>query len=239
MADPALLDLTGDTVHGTCGVLEQRLLLLLGHLSEEISRLAVTESSGIDLSRCLDGCRVSGQNRPSSGSSARSLDACFAVRDHSWAGRCAAPPGVSRVSHSSTPGDESRLTPGTGRDAGVLCLGELRQHDDADVRHRCPDLQCGGTEASAYFFIADALTNAAKHSSASHVVVTLGVHDGNLNIEVRDDGMGARPRRLAPASSVCRSDPGSRRRGRDQFAAGPWHHVARADTAPELRFRGR
>jgi PAS domain S-box-containing protein len=48
-----------------------------------------------------------------------------------------------------------------------------------------------GIEASAYFFIAEALTNAVKHSNATHVDVTLGIDEGSLDVEVRDDGVGA------------------------------------------------
>jgi signal transduction histidine kinase len=45
-------------------------------------------------------------------------------------------------------------------------------------------------ESAAYFVIAEALTNAAKHSGASVVRVDGRVIDGLLQIEVRDDGVG-------------------------------------------------
>ena len=45
-------------------------------------------------------------------------------------------------------------------------------------------------EATAYFVVAEALTNVAKHSQASHAVVTAEMGDGTLRIEVRDDGVG-------------------------------------------------
>jgi PAS domain S-box-containing protein len=49
-------------------------------------------------------------------------------------------------------------------------------------------------EATAYFVVAEALTNMAKHSHASHATVTARVEDRALRIEVRDDGVGgARP----------------------------------------------
>jgi signal transduction histidine kinase len=49
-------------------------------------------------------------------------------------------------------------------------------------------------EASAYFVVAEALTNMAKHSRAQHVVVAARVENGSLRIDVRDDGVGgARP----------------------------------------------
>jgi PAS domain S-box-containing protein len=49
-------------------------------------------------------------------------------------------------------------------------------------------------EATAYFVVAEALTNVAKHSGAGHAEVTAGVEDGTLQVHVRDDGAGgARP----------------------------------------------
>ena len=45
-------------------------------------------------------------------------------------------------------------------------------------------------EAAAYFAVAEALSNAAKHSGAEHVVVRLRTADAVLHVEVRDDGSG-------------------------------------------------
>jgi PAS domain S-box-containing protein len=45
-------------------------------------------------------------------------------------------------------------------------------------------------EATAYFVIAEALTNVAKHAHARHVTVTARVEDGTLQVRVRDDGVG-------------------------------------------------
>jgi signal transduction histidine kinase len=45
-------------------------------------------------------------------------------------------------------------------------------------------------EATAYFVVAEALTNAAKHSSAEHAEVVARIEDGTLRVEVRDDGVG-------------------------------------------------
>jgi signal transduction histidine kinase len=45
-------------------------------------------------------------------------------------------------------------------------------------------------EASAYFIIAEALTNVVKHSQASHAEVMVSVDDRTLHIDVRDDGIG-------------------------------------------------
>jgi PAS domain S-box-containing protein len=49
-------------------------------------------------------------------------------------------------------------------------------------------------EATAYFVVAEALTNVAKHSGAKHATVVARVEDGALQLRVRDDGVGgARP----------------------------------------------
>jgi signal transduction histidine kinase len=49
-------------------------------------------------------------------------------------------------------------------------------------------------EATAYFVVAETLTNVAKHSRASRAAVTARIEDGVLGVHVRDDGVGgARP----------------------------------------------
>jgi signal transduction histidine kinase len=45
-------------------------------------------------------------------------------------------------------------------------------------------------ETSAYFVVAEALTNAAKHAHCSHVDVAVRVEDGWTTVEVHDDGIG-------------------------------------------------
>jgi signal transduction histidine kinase len=51
-------------------------------------------------------------------------------------------------------------------------------------------------EAAAYFVACEALTNAVKHSSASHVAIIARQQNGSLLLSVRDNGVGgAEPRR--------------------------------------------
>jgi signal transduction histidine kinase len=45
-------------------------------------------------------------------------------------------------------------------------------------------------EASTYFIVAEALTNAVKHSHATRAEVRVSVEDGMVCVEVRDDGIG-------------------------------------------------
>jgi PAS domain S-box-containing protein len=45
-------------------------------------------------------------------------------------------------------------------------------------------------EATAYFVVAEALTNATRHASSANVEVRAERRDGRLEVEVRDDGLG-------------------------------------------------
>jgi signal transduction histidine kinase len=59
---------------------------------------------------------------------------------------------------------------------------------DVRVRERLPDQ----VEISAYYIVAEALTNAAKHSGASLITVSAEVEqvDSALRVKVADDGVG-------------------------------------------------
>jgi len=55
-----------------------------------------------------------------------------------------------------------------------------------DVPVRCP----ASVEATAYFVVAEALTNVSKHSRADTAEVTVRLDAGRLQVRVRDDGHG-------------------------------------------------
>jgi signal transduction histidine kinase len=57
---------------------------------------------------------------------------------------------------------------------------------DVDVPARC----AASVEATAYFVVAEALTNIAKHSGAAHATVTARSNGGRLRLRVEDDGRG-------------------------------------------------
>ena len=45
-------------------------------------------------------------------------------------------------------------------------------------------------EASLYFFVSEALTNAVKHASAREIRVRIGIAADRLTVEIADDGVG-------------------------------------------------
>ena len=58
----------------------------------------------------------------------------------------------------------------------------------------CADRLPAAIEATAYFVVAEALTNVAKHARAATAAVAARIEDRTLRIEIRDDGVGgARP----------------------------------------------
>jgi signal transduction histidine kinase len=57
---------------------------------------------------------------------------------------------------------------------------------DTGIDRRLPE----AIEVAAYYVVAEALTNAAKHAQASEVTVCAHTADGRLQISVQDDGMG-------------------------------------------------
>ena len=81
-------------------------------------------------------------------------------------------------------------------------------------------------EATAYFVVAEALTNVAKHAHADHAEVVARVEDGTLRLDVRDDGVGGvRPDgsgivglgdRLAALDGAAAGGEPGRRRDADQ-----------------------
>jgi len=80
----------------------------------------------------------------------------------------------------------------------VLTRGGLRAGVDAfAARLDLPvDLDISGErlrpdiEASAYFVVAESLTNVVKHAWATRGTVDASLTDGMLAVEVRDDGVG-------------------------------------------------
>ena len=69
-------------------------------------------------------------------------------------------------------------------------------------------------EASAYFIVAEALTNVVKHAHAERAEVRASVADGLLRVEVRDDGIGGADPRRSRAGRDGRSGDRARRAAR-------------------------
>jgi signal transduction histidine kinase len=80
----------------------------------------------------------------------------------------------------------------------VLTHGGLRGGVDALASRMPVPVEIGvsvgrlppAVESTAYFVVAEALTNVAKHARAGHAEVTAHIEDGTLRVHVRDDGLG-------------------------------------------------
>ena len=57
---------------------------------------------------------------------------------------------------------------------------------DVTIEQRLPE----SVEVAAYYVVAEALTNAAKHANASEVKVRAHATDESLNLFISDDGIG-------------------------------------------------
>jgi signal transduction histidine kinase len=84
----------------------------------------------------------------------------------------------------------------------VLTHGGLRAGVDALASRMPVPVENGvsvgrlpaAVEGTAYFVVAEALTNVTKHARAGRAAVTARVEDGTFRVQVRDDGIGgARP----------------------------------------------
>jgi signal transduction histidine kinase len=62
----------------------------------------------------------------------------------------------------------------------------MRARIEAPRFRRLPET----VEATAYYLVAEALTNATKHSQATELVVRMALVDGHARIEISDDGIG-------------------------------------------------
>jgi signal transduction histidine kinase len=76
-----------------------------------------------------------------------------------------------------------------GLDAALSALA-VRAPVPVDVRVTLPRRPSPTVEAIAYFCVSEALTNVAKHARARSVTVDVRLLDDELDIVVRDDGVG-------------------------------------------------
>jgi signal transduction histidine kinase len=80
---------------------------------------------------------------------------------------------------------------------------EGRTHIRCELKLRFKNLAAGRDQATAIFRIfQEILTNVARHSAASRVVVKLQALGPSLRLEVRDNGKGIRPEEIADSKSL-------------------------------------
>jgi PAS domain S-box-containing protein len=85
------------------------------------------------------------------------------------------------------------IHPGILTDRGLVAAVEAlasRSTLPVTVTHALEERLPGPVEASVYFFVSEALTNAVKHAAASHASVSITSAAGRLTLDVRDDGRG-------------------------------------------------
>jgi signal transduction histidine kinase len=91
---------------------------------------------------------------------------------------------LRELAHGILPSVLTRGGLRAGLDAVVARL-DLLVHVDVPAERFPAEI-----EASAYFIVAEALTNVVKHAHAARAEVRASVADGMLRVEVRDDGIG-------------------------------------------------
>jgi signal transduction histidine kinase len=70
--------------------------------------------------------------------------------------------------------------------SGLAAQSAVPCRIDVDAAERCP----ASVEATAYYTVAEALTNIAKHSGARQATVTVRACSGRLRLTITDDGRG-------------------------------------------------
>ena len=70
--------------------------------------------------------------------------------------------------------------------AGLARRSPVPVQVDVQLSDRLPSV----VEATAYFIVAEALTNVTRHAAAESAVVRIARNNGHLDVEVRDDGTG-------------------------------------------------
>ena len=76
------------------------------------------------------------------------------------------------------------------REVGLQCDADLARMARLEPDRTVTAVAAWEIEASAYFLVAETLTNVAKHSRAQAADVRTWVDDSTLHIDVRDDGVG-------------------------------------------------
>ncbi len=72
-----------------------------------------------------------------------------------------------------------------------ILVGEFSSHSDVQIHTALEPVELQeGEELMVYRLVQEALTNITKHAHASHVWVSLGIAEGQVEVSVRDDGGG-------------------------------------------------
>ena len=124
---------------------------------------------------------------------------------------------VREVSPASPPDHPGRLRPERQR---ALAGGQLLGADRDPVRYTTSfsGRLDGERETQLFRIVQEALTNVARHSGATEVLVDLSAADRQLRLSISDNGKGIRAEDLSRGHGPGRyagADPGRRRQGAD------------------------
>jgi signal transduction histidine kinase len=92
-------------------------------------------------------------------------------------------------------------------------------------------------EATAYFIVAEALTNAVRHAQAHSAQIAVVVDGGALRIEVRDDGIGGARSNAGSSGLVGLRDRAAALEGELSVDSPPGQGTVVAATLPILGSR--
>jgi signal transduction histidine kinase len=92
-------------------------------------------------------------------------------------------------------------------------------------------------EVAVYRIVQEAITNAVRHAHAQEIVVTLAVAEGELTVEIRDDGCGfeVKARQREALGLVSMEERAMALGGRLQVISAPGRGTAVVLTCPLLR----
>ncbi|MEV0037024.1 histidine kinase [Streptomyces sp. NPDC050804] len=128
------------------------------------------------------------------------------------------------------------LTPAILVESGLLDATRILAHrlsgEDVQVTVATPRTPlpalAPAVETAAYRIVAEAITNAVRHSGARHVQVTLGVGTGALTVAVADDGSGLDSRAVPGTGLASFTERAEEIGGTSAISSGPRGTTVRA-----------
>ena len=85
-------------------------------------------------------------------------------------------------------------------------VGTLAENTNMKVKLSCPDEICkhmdGQVRIVIYRVVQESLTNVVKHSKAKNVIIKCSRTNGNVKLEISDDGVGFKPKKASSIRNI-------------------------------------